>query len=118
AFAFWSGVYLAWGFYISHVPVTLGNIGQGILYDLFTGAYYQFWFIYLIVGLYLITPILRVIIASGNWRVIRYLILLWFVGVAVVPLIQLASGITLNSTVFVIGGWVGFFVLGSYLQRI
>ena len=118
AFAFWSAVYLAWSFYITQTPVTLSNIGQGILYDLFSGAYYQFWFIYLIVGLYLITPILRVIIASGNWRVIRYLILLWFVGVAVVPLIQLASGYTLNSTVFVIGGWVGYFVLGSYLQRI
>ena len=47
-------------------PVTLSNIGQGILYGLFSGAYYQFWFIYLIVGLYLITPILRVIIAYGN----------------------------------------------------
>ncbi|MGD0994560.1 MAG: acyltransferase family protein [Candidatus Bathyarchaeia archaeon] len=118
AFAFWSAVYLAWSFYITQVPVTLSNVGQGILYDLFSGAYYQFWFIYLIVGLYLITPILRVIIANGDLKIIRYLILLWFVGVAIVPLIQLASGYTLNSTVFVIGGWVGYFVLGSYLQRV
>jgi surface polysaccharide O-acyltransferase-like enzyme len=118
AFAFWSAVYLAWSFYISKFPLTLSNISQGILYSLFSGAYYQFWFIYLIVGLYLITPILRVIIANGEPKIIRYLILLWFVGVAVVPLIQLASGYILNSTVFVIGGWVGYFVLGSYLQRI
>jgi surface polysaccharide O-acyltransferase-like enzyme len=120
AFAFWSVVYTAWSFYvhIPKIPVTLSNISGAALYDLFSGAYYQFWFIYLIVGLYLITPILRVIIAYGNLRVIRYLILLWFVGVAVVPIIQLASGYTLNSLVFVIGGWVGYFVLGSYLQRI
>lgn len=118
AFAFWSAVYLAWGFYISQLPLTLGNVVQGILKSLFSGAYYQFWFIYLIVGLYLITPILRVIIAYGNVRILRYLILLWFVGVAIVPLIQLASGYTLDSTVFVIGGWVGYFVLGTYLQRL
>jgi surface polysaccharide O-acyltransferase-like enzyme len=120
AFAFWSVVYTAWSFYvhIPKIPVTLSNISGAALYDLFSGAYYQFWFIYLIVGLYLITPILRVIIAYGNLRVLRYLILLWFVGVAVVPIIQLASGYTLNSLVFVIGGWVGYFVLGSYLQRI
>jgi len=118
AFAFWSAVYLAWSFYISQIPVTLSNIGQGILYDLFGGAYYQFWFIYLIVGLYLITPILRAVIASGNLRITQYLILLWFVAVAVVPLIQLVSGYTLNSGVFVIGGWVGYFVLGAYLQRV
>ncbi|MGD0645632.1 MAG: acyltransferase family protein [Candidatus Bathyarchaeia archaeon] len=118
AFAFWSAVYLAWSFYISQLPLTLSNIGQGILYDLFSGAYYQFWFIYLIVGLYLITPILRVIIANADRRIIRYLILLWFVGVAIVPLIQLASGYTLDTDVFVIGGFVGYFVLGTYLQRI
>ena len=76
AFGFWTGVYLAWSFYVGipdgnvvlHVPVTLGNIGTGLLDSLFSGAYYQFWFIYLIVGLYLITPILRVVIAYGNLR--------------------------------------------------
>src|SRR5208283_700797 len=64
AFAFWSVVYNVWSFYIFKFPLTLSNISQSIWYSLFGGAYYQFWFIYLIVGLYLITPILRVIIAS------------------------------------------------------
>lgn len=120
AFAFWSAIYTAWAFYthIPPVPVTLNNVYQSILKDLFTGAYYQFWFLYLIVGLYLIMPILRVIIAYGSPKIIRYLILIWFLGVAIVPLTQLASGYILNSTVFVIGGWVGYFVLGTYLQRI
>ena len=118
AFAFWSGVYIAWSFYVTKFPLTLSNISRSILYSLFSGAYYQFWFIYLIVGLYLITPILRVVIANGDLKIIRYLILLWFVGVAIVPLIELASGYTLNSLVFVIGGWIGYFVLGTYLQRI
>ena len=118
AFAFWSGVYLAWGFYISKTPVTLGNVYQGIIKGLFTGSWYQFWFIYLIVGLYLITPILRVIIAYGSDRIVRYLILLWFVGVAIVPILQLAADYTLNPWTFLIGGWIGYFVLGTYLQKI
>jgi surface polysaccharide O-acyltransferase-like enzyme len=118
AFAFWSAVYLVWGFYIRQVPVTLSNVGLGIERELFTGAYYQFWFIYLIVGLYLITPILRLVVANGDQRIIRYLIALWFAGVAIVPLIQLASGYALDSAVFVIGGFVGYFVLGTYLQKI
>jgi surface polysaccharide O-acyltransferase-like enzyme len=85
---------------------------------LFTGAWYHFWFIYLIVGLYLITPILRVVIAYGSRRIVRYLILLWFVGVAVLPLIQLASGYALDPSVFILGGFVGYFVLGMYLQNV
>jgi surface polysaccharide O-acyltransferase-like enzyme len=118
AFAFWSAVYLAWSFFITQTPVTLSNIGLGIIRDLFTGAYYQFWFIYLLVGLYLITPILRVVIAKGDPKIIRYLILLWFIGVAIVPLAQFASGNTLNTAVFLIGGFIGYFVLGIYLQTI
>jgi len=118
AFAFWSAVYLVWAFYISKEALTWSNISKGILYGLFSGSYYQFWFIYLIVGLYLITPILRVIIANGSQRIIRYLLVLWFVGVGVVPLLQLASGYTLDIDVFVIGGWIGYFVLGNYLQQI
>jgi surface polysaccharide O-acyltransferase-like enzyme len=118
AFAFWSAVYLAWGFYVTQHPITLVNIGQGILYGLFSGSYYQFWFIYLIVGLYLITPILRVIVAHGSKRILEYLIGLWFLGVAIVPILQLASGLTLNTDVFVIGGWIGYFILGTYLQKV
>jgi surface polysaccharide O-acyltransferase-like enzyme len=118
AFAFWSAVYLAWGFYVTHYPVTLASVGQGILRGLFTGPYYQFWFIYLIVGLYLITPVLRVIVAHGSTRILQYLIVLWFLGVAIVPILQIASGLTLDSTVFVIGGWVGYFILGTYLQKV
>ena len=118
AFAFWSAIYLAWGFFLTNTPVTFSNVGKGILFDLFSGAYYHFWFIYLIVGLYLITPVLRVIIAYSSDKLIRYLLVLWFVGIAVVPILDLASGIQINSDVFVIGGWIGYFVLGTYLQRV
>jgi surface polysaccharide O-acyltransferase-like enzyme len=118
AFAFWTVIYTIWSFYISRTPLTLANIGQSISFDLFGGAYYQFWFIYLIGGLYLITPILRVVITYGGDKMIRYLILVWFVGVAVVPLLQLATCFILNDNLFVIGGWVGYFVLGIYLLKV
>ena len=118
AFGFWSMVYLAWGFYINNVPVTLSNVMQGIVKDLFTGPWYHFWFIYLIVGLYLITPILRVFISNGNPRITRYLISIWFTGIAIIPLIQLGLGYTLNAGVFIIGGFIGYFVMGNYLQKV
>jgi len=120
AFVFWSGVYIAWSFYTANPPVvfTLENLSQSIVRSLFSGAYYHFWFIYLIVGLYLITPFLRAVIAGGNWRVLRYLVLLWFASVAVVPLTELVSGQVLNGAVFLFGGFVGYFVLGLYLQRV
>ncbi|MCW4030032.1 MAG: acyltransferase family protein [Candidatus Bathyarchaeota archaeon] len=118
AFFFWTAIYIIWGFFIYQFPLTAQNISDSILKSLFTGAYYQFWFIYLIVGLYLITPILRVLIANASDRIIRYLLLLWFVGVAVLPLVNLAAGFALDTTVFIIGGWVGYYILGTYLQKV
>jgi surface polysaccharide O-acyltransferase-like enzyme len=118
AFGFWSMVYLAWGFYVNNVPVTLSNVMQGIVKDLFTGPWYHFWFIYLIVGLYLITPILRVFLSNGNPRITRYLISIWFTGIGIIPLIQLGLGYTLNAGVFIIGGFIGYFVMGNYLQKV
>jgi surface polysaccharide O-acyltransferase-like enzyme len=118
AFAFWTGVYLVWGFFLSHQPVTWPNVIQATLFGVFSGSYYHFWFLYLIIGLYLVTPILRAIIANGNWSTLRYLIILWFVAVAVVPIIQLAGFFTFYTLVFLIIGWIGYFALGAYLQKV
>jgi surface polysaccharide O-acyltransferase-like enzyme len=118
AFAFWTVVYIIWGFFVYHFPLTTENVSESVLRSLFTGAYYHFWFIYLIGGLYLITPILRVIIAYASDQILRYLLLLWFVGIAVLPIIELLTGYVLDNNVFLITGLVGYYVLGNYLQKI
>ncbi len=117
AIVFWGAIYLVWSFFITQSPVTLLNVVDGIFYSLFSGAYYHFWFIYLIIGLYLATPILRSVIA-GKRKVVRYLIILWFIGVAIIPLVEMTAGHTLNPITFVLSGWLGYFVLGSYLKRV
>ena len=118
AFLFWTVIYLVWAFFVSETPITLDNFVSGSFYSLFSGSYYHFWFLYLIAGLYLITPILRSVISSDDPKILKYLIILWFVGVGVVPFVQMVLGYSLNDTVFVLGGFVGYFVLGTYLQRI
>ncbi len=118
AYAFWSAIYLAWGFFVTQVPVTFLNVIQGVIIGLFTGPYYHFWFLYLITGLYLVTPILRAIVAYKNQSLLRYLIILWFLAVGVTPILQLLTGYTLNTSIFVFGGWLGYFVLGTYLQKV
>src|SRR5512140_655005 len=51
AFVFWSIIYFAWNYYVNHVTLTVNTVIQAFLNG---GAYKQFWFIYLIMGLYLI----------------------------------------------------------------
>ncbi|PVX23993.1 MAG: hypothetical protein CW691_08930 [Candidatus Bathyarchaeum sp.] len=118
ALIFWSFVYLIWAFFVSGTPVTVDNFTQGVLFSFFSGSYYHFWFLYLLIGLYLLTPILRAVVLCDSQKILKYLITLWFIGVSVVPLIQLISGYSFNDTLFVMGGTIGYFVLGIYLQKI
>lgn len=118
AFIFWSLIYLGWAFFISNTPFTLNNFIEGSLFSIFSGSYYHFWFLYLIIGLYLLTPILRAIVAYDSQKILKYLIILWFLGVSIVPVIQLITGYNLNDTLFVMGGTLGYFVLGIYLPKI
>jgi len=118
AFVFWTVIYLVWAFFVGDIPITFDNFVQGSFYSLFSGSYYHFWFLYLIAGLYLITPILRSLVSADDPKIMKYFIILWFVGVAIVPVVQFVMGYSLNDTVFVLGGFVGYFVLGTYLKRV
>jgi surface polysaccharide O-acyltransferase-like enzyme len=111
---FWFAAYFAWDFLVQGIPFTAGAIVQGIL----NGPYTQMWYMYVLVGLYLLTPILRVFMAHADQTLIKYFVILWVVGVAILPFFDLLSSFQLNSNVFAMTGYVGFFVLGAYLSTV
>jgi surface polysaccharide O-acyltransferase-like enzyme len=73
---FWTIVYFAWSVYVRGKPFTPYNISQGLL----MGSSEILWYLYLIVGLYLVTPILRVLIKHIDKNKFTLLIIVWFVG--------------------------------------
>jgi surface polysaccharide O-acyltransferase-like enzyme len=111
---FWFAAYFAWDFLVQGIPFTAGAIVQGIL----NGPYTQMWYMYVLVGLYLLTPILRVFMAHADQTLLKYFVILWVVGVAIVPFFDLLSPFQLNSNVFAMTGYIGFFVLGAYLSTV
>lgn len=113
-FLFWGVAYFAWRFFVNGEALTAGSVLQGVL----TGPYVHFWFLYLIVGLYLITPLLRVVVTHSSSKILQYFLLIWFVGTAVVPLLTLFGPFVLNTDVFLWTGWLGYFILGAYLIKV
>jgi surface polysaccharide O-acyltransferase-like enzyme len=111
---FWFAAYFAWDFLVQNIPFTSGAIIQGIL----NGPYTQMWYLYVLAGLYFLTPFLRVFINHADQALVKYFVLLWVIGVAVLPFFGLLSPFELNSNVFVLTGYVGFFVLGTYLSTV
>lgn len=113
-FLFWSAAYFAWVFLVQNLPFEPIVIIQGML----IGVYTHFWYIYVLFGLYLLTPILRIFIAHADQTLVKYLIVLWVLGAAIMPFFALLSIFQLHSSVFTITGYVGYFVLGTYLSTV
>ncbi|MCW3999054.1 MAG: acyltransferase family protein [Candidatus Bathyarchaeota archaeon] len=116
---FWAGLYFIWDFLVRGEALTPTSFVQGLL----AGPYVHFWFIYILIGLYLITPLVRVFVAYASWKVIRYFFLLWIVGTAVIPLLTLIADISPAATwfgesVFLLTGLVGYFILGAFWSKL
>ncbi len=113
-FLFWGLAYFAWRIFVDHETFTLYSIGQSIIW----GPYFHFWFLYMLIGLYLVTPLLRVYVANASWKLQRYALVLWLIGTAIAPLIGIFTNYDLNNNLFIFTGYVGYFLLGIYLTNI
>jgi surface polysaccharide O-acyltransferase-like enzyme len=116
---FWGAIFFAWDFLIRGQSPTLLFVLQGVL----AGPYVHFWYVYVLVGLYLITPLLRIIVAHTNWRTIKYFLIIWFAGTGILPLLTLYASISpqavwFRQNVFLLVGLLGYFVLGAYVAKL
>lgn len=119
---FWGAAYFTWDFLIENHPLTSNAIVQGIL----TGPYYNFWYLYMLVGLYLLTPILRILLAQINRVTVKRYLVLWFLVAAVLPFAGVLTTYSFSSSAFTTAGWVGYllfgfvgyFILGTFLLNV
>jgi surface polysaccharide O-acyltransferase-like enzyme len=115
-FIIWGLIYLVW------IACVRGNIltVQHIIREFAVGPIYgPLWFIYMIISLYLIAPILRVFIK--NTKKIYYLLILWSVGLIVELLVKTIFG-TECGIQFILShgfaGFLGYFLLGGLFRNI
>lgn len=76
------------------------------------------WFFYALIGLYLITPILRVFVSKAKDSELLYFIALWFLAQPILLLVEGYTPIRNGFDLFYAGGYVGYFLLGHYLGRL
>lgn len=72
----------------------------------------QFWFVYMILGLYLVTPILAKWIKNVSDLEINYLLIVWLI-ILLINFLNIKFLLCNYLTFF--GGFLGFFILGYYL---
>jgi surface polysaccharide O-acyltransferase-like enzyme len=117
-FLFWSFFYILFdiGLKIRHGEKLdlLSAIGF-IINQYKTGSYYHLWFIYVMIGLYLITPMISGWIRACSNREILYFLVIWSVTLMLKYPIFFYFKTNIDLSYFT--GYLGFMVLGYYLGR-
>jgi surface polysaccharide O-acyltransferase-like enzyme len=113
-FLFWGAIYLAWDYFADNLAITAGFIFQKIL----SGPYFQFWYLYMLVGLYLLTPILRLVVAQATPEIFKYFFIVWLLCAFIIPIPGIIGAFYIDGNLLTLPLWAGYFVLGVFLLSV
>jgi surface polysaccharide O-acyltransferase-like enzyme len=114
-FVGWALIYLGWRVTYHGEHLSFGRA----VHEVVSGhVYTHLWFVYMILGLYLLTPILRVYVRHASGANQRYFVALWLLMSSLVPFLERWSDITVGLDRVVTVNFVGYFVLGHVLDGI
>lgn len=110
----WSFIYVFWMNYWTGASFNFFATLRGLL---IAPAMYHLWFVYMIIGVYLILPFLRVIAVTliANQRLALYFFVLWFVINSITVYFPTRFIQQLYLLHFL--DWPGYFILGYYLTQ-
>lgn len=115
--------FLIWSFVYVILRMATGKLD--ISFDAFVSllhepAYYQFWFMYTLLGLYLCIPVFQYLVIRCDKKLLQYIIVFWAVTSVFFPLLQrYVPWFKLSSHfnfIFLEGYW-GYFFIGGYLRK-
>lgn len=111
-FLFWSFFYSLTNRYVfTHETFSISKV----IRDVFYGSEYHLWFVYTLIGVYLISPIFQKWIHFSKQNDIKYFLIIW-----IVTLFLTIPGVAIyfpkiNFAYF--SGFLGYFILGFYLNK-
>ena len=111
----WSVIYIAWRIYYEGDSFTLQQAVRAIIEN--TVAYH-FWFLYMILGLYLVVPVLRVFTRTASEKDYKYYLIIWMIAVCLPPLLAKVFEINLADFWVIVIGFSGYFVAGYFFSQV
>jgi surface polysaccharide O-acyltransferase-like enzyme len=110
----WSIIFLFWQDYYADKHLTVLSAAKMFING---NAYFHLWFIYWLMGIYLIMPLIRLLVAGSTRNDLIYFVGLWFVIGGVLPFVLDISNIKIGIIALPQAtGYLGYTLLG-YLLR-
>ncbi|MEG1579136.1 MAG: acyltransferase family protein [Oscillospiraceae bacterium] len=122
ALAVWGTVYALWTQRPTNGVYTIQWLWDALKTVLLGNTHYHLWFLYMMIGLYLVTPILRTFVKNASRTDFHYFFALAFVFSSLLPtLLALRPSATVTSYLWRMNlgatiVYAGFFVAGYYLK--
>jgi len=119
-FIVWTVFYLLWQKYFYEPQM---GLAEALRRAANGEVHFHLWFLYLITGLYLITPLLRILTMQGTRRDLFYFLGLCFFVASLVPCLErmdalfFHTGIRFKIPIEMAQGFIGYFLLGFVLLR-
>jgi len=114
-FLFWSLIYIAFMYYNEDIdyPDDWRLLVKQVLHFLRDGASYHLWYVYMLIGLYLIMPVIGKFVRNATENEILYFLIVWFIVMMAGQsyLVHYKPGVDVRY----FEGFVGYLVLGHYL---
>lgn len=119
----WSFIYQIFHIVESGSPVTAEALLVAVKNVLRGNTQTHFWFIYAMIGIYIVSPIIKVFTDNASKRMLEYFLVLWLVlqsffdSLVQIPIIAPVFHNIDKMMIQVTASYLGFFVLGHYLAE-
>ena len=115
-FIVWSLIYVVVRIMLKKIPASI----QAFTSLLYEPAYYQFWFMYTLLAIYLLLPVLSPLVHHISKQVYRYALGVWLLFSVLQPMLgHFFSPFRLSAhmDLVICEGYLGYFLLGYYLKK-
>lgn len=109
----WGTVQLLYNFNFSLSEILSGDFASKVAATYFGG----FWFMPMILGLYLLTPIIREFTKTAKLKEFLYFFTLWFVTASLVPTLNQTFGINISLQLPIFLQYLGYYIAGYYFTH-
>lgn len=116
-FVIWSVIYLVWQ---NGIPdASISEIIISFLVKILRGPRANhLWFFYELFGLYLLTPVLRILVQKAANKDLYYFLGIWFLLTPLANLLPEFTSVTLGFEFYFLNGYIGYFVFGYVVGRV
>ncbi len=121
-FFLWTIIFMLWGNYFGIISAEktkfeVVDILKKILMG-GAGGSGHLWFVYMLLGLYLFSPVISRWITQATSQEIKFFLIMWFIACTIYPYFEKFLGIKINFEIRYFSGYVGYFVLGYFLGNL